>query len=211
MALKYNDSSKVIAEQKDVFLSAIRENPVLLKAAGIAPIAGAAISGGNALALLLLVTVLLITVGIVSAIDGDRLTQPLKTVIYAIITIVVLFFFSFVLGMIFEGFIDRLGVYAPLLAFNSLVFTRTEEDSPILSTGESVTDALSLTFSFAALVFPAALVRELLGYGTLFGLRIFYGGNQVFLYPFFGFILCGFILAALRKIRACALERSEAK
>lgn len=211
MALKYNDSSRVITEQKSVFLDSLTSSPVLVRACGASLIAGAAISGGRALCLILLVTLLLVTVGLVSAIDGDRISAPLRPVVYTAVAVVILELAVQLLGLIDENFVNSLGIYAPLIAFSSIVLVRTEPDSPMLTAGESVTDALALAATFAALALPVALVRELLAGGTIFGLRIFYGGLASMNYPFAGFILVGFAIAGLRALLRLLPERSESQ
>ena len=65
---------------------------------------------------------------------------------------------------------------------------------------ETVTDALALTAVFALIALPVALIREILGSGELFGISLGFKGNSVFLLPFMGFILCGYLMALVRKM-----------
>jgi Na+-translocating ferredoxin:NAD+ oxidoreductase RnfE subunit len=183
-----------------VLRQSLRDNPVLLTASGCALVAGAAISAANVFALSVLMLILLVIVGLISTIDGDRLKLPTKPIVYVGITTAAVFLTVFFVNSITGGFFDRLGIYAPLAAVSSLALCRTKDDSPFFEKAEAVTDAAALTAVFAFVALPVAIVRELLGFGRIFGITVTYQTHSVWLYPFIGFILVGFCLAGTRRL-----------
>lgn len=198
--MKYNRSSRVISEHKDYIRNSFFSSPTLIRASGVATIAGAAISGANAMLLTFLVLSLLMAIGLTTILDGDRLEYPVKPVVYTAVSVCTLFCLLIIIKQIFPNQINNMGVYAPLLAFNSLVLCRSEEDAPMLLSTETVSDALALAAIFALVAFPVAITREILGSGEIFGLSLGFEGNTAFNLPFFGFILSGFCIALIRNV-----------
>ncbi len=206
--MKYNRSSRVISEHKDYIKNSLLSSPMLIRASGAATIAGAAISGANALILSFIVLSLLMAVGLTTILDGDRLVYPVKPLVYTSVSVCTLFCLLIIIKQIFPEQINNMGVYAPLLAFNSLVLCRSEDDAPLLLSTETVTDALALAAIFALIAFPVAIVREVLGSGKIFGFELGFEGNSAFLLPFFGFILTGFCISIVRNVMNC-FDREE--
>lgn len=200
MTMKYNDSSRYISERRDDVRQSLLDNPTLLKASGVATIAGAAVSGANAAVLVFLVLILTVVIGSMTLLDGDRLGYPLKPFIYTGVSVMTLFALLMLLKLIMPEQLNKLGIYAPLLAFNSLVLCRCRVDAPMLIGGQAVADALGLTAMFAMVALPVGMLREVLGSGEILGIDLGFSGNSAFLRPFAGFILAGFILAMVRSI-----------
>ena len=189
-----------MAERTEDVRSSLLDSPTLLKAAGMATVAGAAVSGVNALLLIALVLALTIAVGTATLLDGDRLEYPFKPIVYTAVTSMTLFAMLMLIRLLFPEQLNKIGIYAPLLAFNSLVLCRIQPDAPMLIGAQAVTDALGLTAMFALVALPVSLVREIIGSGELFGIDLGFGGNVAFLRPFAGFILAGFALAFIRAV-----------
>ncbi len=198
--MKYNKSSRVISEHTEYLKNSLFDSPTLIKASGIATIAGAAISGASALILTFLVLCLLLAIGLTTILDGDRLEYPVKPIVYTAVSVFTLFALLLIIKQIFPHQLNNMGVYAPLLAFNSLVLCRSEDDAPMLLSTETVSDALALTAVFALIAFPVSIIREILGSGALFGKSLGFEGNKAFLMPFIGFILSGYLIALIRKL-----------
>lgn len=198
--MKYNNSSRALSEHTEHIKNSLSSSPTLIKASGVATIAGAALSGANALMLVFLVLSILLVIGLTTILDGDRLEYPIKNIVYTAVSVFTLFALLIIINQIFPNQLNNIGIYAPLLAFNSLVLCRSEEDAPMLLGTETVTDALALTAVFALIAVPVALIREILGSGELFGVSLGFKGNTVFLMPFMGFILSGYLIAFVRKM-----------
>jgi len=183
-----------------IMLDAMMDNPIVAGAAGLTLIAGGCVRMGNALVLILLMVLLLPLVGILSAIERERISPTLRPAFYCAVTAVTVFLFSLMIEGIARGSVENLGIYGPLLAVDSLVLCRTAEDSPYVTPREAFWEALGYAAVFAIIALPAALIREILGNGTLFGGFLGFGGFEALRSPFAGFIICGFALAAYRAV-----------
>ena len=198
--MKYNNSSRVISEHTENIRDSLLSSPTLIKASGVATIAGAAINGANALILTLTVMLVLLAIGLTTILDGDRLTYPVKPIVYTSVSVLTVFAVMIIIKQIFPEQLNNIGLYIPLLAFNSLVLCRSEDDAPMLLSTETVTDALALTAVFALIAFPVSIIREILGSGEFLGKSLGFSGNKVFLMPFIGFILSGYLISMIRKL-----------
>ena len=184
----------------DLMLDAVFDNPLVAGAAGVTLIAGGGISLGNALVLTLLMAAQLPLVGIIAAFERERMKPELRPAFYCAMTAVVTLLLSLLLELIAKGSVENLGIYAPLVAVDALVLSATAEDAPYVTPREAAWEALGYIIVFAAIAFPVALVREIIGNGSIFGGWLGFNGLEALRHPFAGFILCGLALAGLRAI-----------
>ncbi len=66
----------------------------------------------------------------------------------------------------------ELGPYVPLIIVNCLIISRCEICASKQSVGVAVADAVGMSLGFALALASLATVREVLGFGTWFGLRV---------------------------------------
>ncbi|MBE6765535.1 MAG: hypothetical protein E7546_06625 [Ruminococcaceae bacterium] len=197
MSLRYNEKARRADERRRVIFSTLRYNPLVAGAAGATCIVGSCVSLSNALVLIVLLAALLPLVALVSCSESERIKPVMRPAFYCFITALTVFLLSLLLdNVIAPGCVTALGIYAPLLAFDGLVLSRTAPDAPILTVRESMTEALTVLVCAAVIAIPVGIVRELLAEGTLFS--VVYDANSPFRRPFFGFFLCAFVLAAFR-------------
>ncbi|MDR2687817.1 MAG: hypothetical protein LBB75_08685 [Oscillospiraceae bacterium] len=99
-----------------------------------------------------------------------------------------------------------LRVFLPLMAVNALTATRCERYAVLHAPGDALRDALSNALGYAAAALLAGGARELLGYGSLWGVQLSrtmrVRGAWM---PFGGFLLLG-AMAALLKVTLRALS-----
>lgn len=200
MALMYNERSRRLSEDGEVLSYAIRQNPILSTAAGAVLIAGCCTTLGNAVVLSIIMLIMLPLIGFISAVEMERFQPERRYAAYCAIAAGAVFLISFIVDNIVIGCVEALGIFAPLVAVNSLVLARTSEDAPILTRREAVVEGVACAIIFMCIALPVGLVRELLGSGSIGGGWLGFNGNSVFNSPFAGFILCGFAIAIIRKI-----------
>jgi len=94
--------------------------------------------------------------------------------------------------------VEVVGIYLPLLAVNSLTAFRCEKIAVKNSVRVSVLDAVSAGIGYAAVLLLTGLLRELLGSGQIAGKPVHTPAVPGFLMPFGGFLVLGFMAAALR-------------
>lgn len=198
MTLRYNASTQVAYDQRQMFADSFRDNPLVAGAAGATLIAAGCTSMTGAVILSLFMLVNLPLVGVIACREQERIDPRRRPAFYAAVTCSAVFLLSILIDSLFRGSVSGIGIYAPLAAMNGLVMHRTWPDARILLVREAVVEGLACAVCFGALALPVAFIRELLGAGSLFGIPLGLNGIGELQNPFFGFILCGFFIALLR-------------
>lgn len=89
----------------------------------------------------------------------------------------------------------------PLLAVNSLIALHCERFAVKHNFKATALDAVSAGFSYAAVILIVGVVREILGSGTVYSVKLNIPVKLPgLLMPFGGFLLLGFMAAALKAI-----------
>lgn len=181
------------------------KNPILVTGVVIAPAAVAAYSLKTALALaIVMFTVTVPTVFMASVIRKYIKGTPefLLPVIYVLISAVMLIPSFFIVRLIFgPPIINAMGIYGPLLAFNSVLFSRAKKYPRKKRPLFAALDAVCYSVGFAISICAVGAVREILGAGTVWGVPV---GNELtffgFLMPFGGCIVVAFLSAFARQL-----------
>jgi electron transport complex protein RnfE len=108
--------------------------------------------------------------------------------------------------MMFPAIMNSVGMYLYLMAVNGLTLTQANARPGPRKLMPVLTRTLVEVCAFAGLMFIISFVREYLGNGTLWGVPVPVPFRQAgILYPFYGFIFTGFLLAFLRKVNKVLL------
>ncbi|MGN1108432.1 MAG: Rnf-Nqr domain containing protein, partial [Oscillospiraceae bacterium] len=100
-------------------------------------------------------------------------------------------------------------IYIEILVVNSLLLAKTESRFYLMPYGEMAVDALIYVLGYAIAAFAVGIIRELLAFGSLFGLRVCDPLMPAAKTPFFGFLLLGILAAVCRGITTRRRNRSE--
>jgi electron transport complex protein RnfE len=178
------------------------QHPMLAHGAGIATLAVACNSAANAVALTVIMLVLSAAMSVVYMFERGEYIQPMRTVIYFVPSAIITCGCGFVLNSLFQRTVANLGMYLPILAADALILAWLEEDAPFVPPTQALPAALRLWWLYAALALPIGALREILGAGRIFGHSIpFIHGISAVSHPFAGFIMLGFGLAIVQKLR----------
>ena len=156
----------------------IKENPTLVLMLGMCPTLAVTTSAINGFGMGMTTTVVLalsnMIISMLRKIIPDRVRIPAFIVIIA----------SFVtmVELLLEGFIpslySALGLYIPLIVVNCIILGRAESyayKNPVIP---SFFDGLGMGFGFTIALTIIGLVRELIGAGEAFGIRIMLAGYE---------------------------------
>ena len=178
------------------------ENPVLRLVLGTCPTLAISVSATGGFGMGLAATFVLICSNM--AISALRKVIPDKVRIPAYITLIA--GFVTIIQMLIQAFspeLDQmLGIYLPLIVVNCIILGRAEmfaSKNPVL---DSVLDGLGMGLGFTLTLTCMGIVRELIGAGTVFGLRVFpeeYAIRIMTMSPG-GFFTFGCIIALLTAI-----------
>jgi electron transport complex protein RnfE len=179
----------------------IKENPVFVLLLGLCPTLGVTTSAINGLGMGLATTFVLVmsnlVVSLVKNVIPDKVRIPSFIVIIAS--------FVTIVELVMQGFIpalfDQLGLFIPLIVVNCVVLGRAEAFASKNGLLSSIIDGLGMGLGFAFALTILGAVRELLGSGAIFGMKLINGdGMLVFVLAPGAFIALGYLIALMRKI-----------
>ena len=92
-----------------------------------------------------------------------------------------------------------LGIFLPLIVVNCIVLGRAEMFASKNTVGDSFFDGLGMGLGYTLVIVGIAVIRELIGNGTIYGLRIVPEGYQIGIITQTpgGFMMFGFAMALL--------------
>ena len=181
----------------------IKENPTFVLMLGMCPTLGTTTSALNGMSMGLATTFVLICSNVVISLLKNLIPDKIRIPAF----IVVIATFVTIIQMAMEAYLpalyDSLGLFIPLIVVNCIVLGRAEafaaKNNPFASFCDGLGIGLGFTFGLTLL----GIVRELLGTGALFSLRIFPEefGVLIFVLAPGAFITLGYLIAIINKIK----------
>lgn len=155
-----------------IYNGIIKENPTFIMMLGMCPTLAVTTSGNNGLYMGLTTTVVLTAANLV--ISLLRKAIPDKVRIPAFIVIVASF--VTIVQLLLEAYLptvnELLGIYIPLIVVNCIILGRAEAYAAKNPIGLSFFDGIGMGLGFSLALTIIGSFREVLGNGTIFGLRV---------------------------------------
>ena len=181
----------------------VKENPILVLLLGCCPTLATTTSAINGMSMGLATTFVLIMSNLViSLLKGfipDKVRIPCFIVVIAsFVTIVQLVMQAYV-----PDIYETLGLFIPLIVVNCIVLGRAEAFASKNPVGPSILDGAGMGLGFTFALTILGCIRELLGNGTIFSLRILpeTANMLLFILPPGAFICLGFLIAIVNKFK----------
>ena len=186
------------------------DNPVFMQTIGLCPALATTTSLSNAIGMGVAATVVLICSNVV--ISLLRKFIPDKIRIAAFISIIATFvtLIQMLLNAYIPSLAASLGLFLPLIVVNCIILGRAEAYASKNGVLPSALDGVCMGLGFTFALVLMGFFRELLGAGTIAagiigtnGIRIpglFENPDTMMILPAGGFLVMGFILAAIQKI-----------
>ena len=188
---------------KTIINGLIKENPTFVLMLGMCPTLGTTTSALNGMSMGLATTFVLICSNVVISLLKNLIPDKIRIPAF----IVIIATFVTIIQMAMEAYLptlyDSLGLFIPLIVVNCIVLGRAEafaaKNNPFASLCDGLGIGLGFTFGLTLL----GIVRELLGTGALFSLRIFPEefGVLIFVLAPGAFITLGYLIAIINKIK----------
>lgn len=184
------------------FDAVLLSNPVLERGLVIAPVIVAANSLKNAFGLGIAFAIITFFTITVSYFIPKNIPYTFRVIGNAIIASLIFIPSVLLVGIMIPGSIQNLGIYLPLLATNSLIIQKSESRFHKMDFSSMLFQLLCNAAGFFLVVSVVGGIRELLGNGTVLGIPVYLFPFKIpaFLFPFMGFILVGFLAAAVKKL-----------
>jgi electron transport complex protein RnfE len=179
----------------------LKENPILVLLLGMCPTLGVTTSAINGLGMGLATTFVLVmsnlVVSLVKGFIPDKVRIPAFIVIIAS--------FVTVVELVMQGFLpalfEQLGLFIPLIVVNCIVLGRAEAFASKNGVLSSVLDGLGMGLGFALALTVLGSIRELLGSGAIFSMKLIPGDLMlVFVLAPGAFIALGYLIAITKKL-----------
>lgn len=186
-----------------IYNGIIKENPTFVMMLGMCPTLAVTTSASNALGMGLSTTVVLILsnmlISMLRKVIPDSVRMPAFIVIVASFVTMVQF--------LLEGFLpslySSLGLYIPLIVVNCIILGRAESYASKNPVVLSICDGLGMGLGFTFGLTCIGVLRELIGAGEIFGLRIMpasYEPVTIFILAPGAFLVLAFLVAGRNKI-----------
>ncbi len=181
----------------------IKENPTFALVLGMCPTLGTTTSAANGLgmgaATMFVLILSNIVISLVKNVIPDKVRIPAFIVIIAsFVTVVQLCMEAFV-----PDLYATLGVFIPLIVVNCIILGRAEAFASKNNAFDSALDGLGIGLGFTCSLTALGAVRELLGSGSIFGVRLYEGdGMLIFVLAPGAFIALGYLMVVFNKLTA---------
>lgn len=179
----------------------LKENPVLILLLGLCPTLGVTTSAINGLGMGLATTFVLVSSNLVVSMVKNFIPDKVRIPSF----IVIIASFVTIVELVMQGFVpalfEQLGLFIPLIVVNCIVLGRAEAFASKNTVVSSLIDGLGMGLGFALALTVLGGVRELLGSGALFNIKLIPGDLMlVFVLAPGAFIALGYLIALTKKL-----------
>jgi electron transport complex protein RnfE len=180
----------------------IKENAVFALFLGLCPTLGVTTSAINGLGMGLATTFVLVMSNLVVSLVKNMIPDKVRIPAF----IVIIATFVTVVELVMKGYVpslfDALGLFIPLIVVNCLVLGRAEAFASKNTIWTSLVDGAGMGLGFTMALTVLGAVRELLGSGAFFGLKLISGdGLLLFILPPGAFIALGYLIVLANMLK----------
>jgi len=180
----------------------IRENAVFTLFLGLCPTLGVTTSAVNGLGMGLATTFVLVMSNLVVSIIKSQIPDKVRIPAFIVIIATFVTVVELVMKAYVPSLFDALGLFIPLIVVNCLVLGRAEAFASKNNVITSLIDGLGMGLGFAMALTALGAVREVLGSGSLFGMKFIAGdGMLLFILPPGAFIALGYLIVLANKLK----------
>jgi electron transport complex protein RnfE len=173
----------------------IRENPIFRLALGLCPAIAITTTANNAIAMGIAVIFVLTCSNVVISLISKYTPENVRTPCFLVVIATAVTIVDLWMKTNDAELSNRLGIFIPLIAANCIILTRIQMYATKNNAFKAAIDGIVMGLGFSVSLLAIALLRELIGNNTFFGLRVVPGVHPLplFLYAPGGF----FTLAVL--------------
>lgn len=189
----------------------IPANPVFVMALGLCSTLAVTLKVENAFFMALMVGFATVFSSVTVSLLRFHMPRRFRLMAYMLIIVTAVITVEQLLRAFFPDVAKSLGPYVGLIVTNCVVMGRLEAFATSHAPAESFFDALGVSFGYALVLLSIAGIRELLGHGTLWWLKVapdFYIPCRVFDSPPGAFLVFAGLLYLVNRLRAGARRDS---
>ena len=196
---------------KDFVKGLWKQNPAFRLILGMCPTLAVTNMAVNGLAMGLATLFVLVASGIIISIIKGLIPSKVRIPCYIVIIASFVTLADYFLAAFYTDIHKVLGLYIPLIVVNCIILGRMEAFASKNPLSNSIADAFGMGLGFTWALVLLGSVRELLGFGTIFGATLlgsWYPGMLVMKLPTGAFITLGLMIALMNiineKVRGAA-------
>ena len=181
----------------------VKENPILVLLLGCCPTLATTTSAINGMSMGLATTFVLIMSNLVISLLKNFIPDKVRIPCF----IVVIASFVTIVQLVMQAYVpdiyETLGLFIPLIVVNCIVLGRAEAFASKNPVWPSILDGAGMGLGFTFALTVLGCIRELLGNGTIFSLRILPETANILLFvlPPGAFICLGLLIAIVNRFR----------
>jgi electron transport complex protein RnfE len=181
----------------------VKENPILVLLLGCCPTLATTTSAINGMSMGLATTFVLIMSNLVISLLKNFIPDKVRIPCF----IVVIASFVTIVQLVMQAYVpdiyETLGLFIPLIVVNCIVLGRAEAFASKNPIWPSILDGAGMGLGFTLALTILGCIRELLGSGCIFGLRLLPEAANilVFILPPGAFICLGFVIAIVNQFK----------
>lgn len=195
-------------KKNSVFDGILGDNIILASLMVISPVIICGDTVKNALSLIYAFNSITFISLILGSFVPKKLPYAVKVIIYAVISSLIFIPVRWFAVEFYPDSIERIGIYYPLLAVNSLIILQSEAKFFRMTKGRMIVSLVFYILGFDAVMLFTGFFREFFAYGTVFSkiadINTTVSGLGK---PFGGFIFLGLMCGIYRKIRLAVNAR----
>ncbi|MFO7671432.1 MAG: electron transport complex subunit E [Bacteroidales bacterium] len=180
----------------------LKENAVFVLILGMCPTLGVTTSAINGLGMGLATTFVLVMSNVVVSLIKNVIPDKVRIPSF----IVIIASFVTVVELVMKGYVpvlfDALGIFIPLIVVNCVVLGRAEAFASKNTVWSSFLDGAGMGLGFTLALTILGTVRELLGSGAFFGMKLISGDAiLLFILPPGAFLALGYLILLANMIK----------
>lgn len=195
----------------------IDQNPIFVQFLGMCSALAVTTSVTNAVGMGIAFTVVLVFSNLFISLLRRLIPEQVRIAAYIVIISAFVTAVELVIKAYFPAINSSLGLFIPLIVVNCIILARAEAFASKNPPLRSVVDGIAMGIGYTLALIAVALVRELLGTGTLFasadgtgGIRVlgdWYRPASFFIMPPGAFLSLGFLVALFNYLRRRAARK----
>lgn len=181
----------------------LTQNPVLVQLLGMCSTLAITTTVANGIGMGLSVTIILTLSNIFISLLRRIIPEQVRIACYIVVIAGFVTMIDLLLQAFFPDIAESLGVFIPLIVVNCIILARAESFASKSKPLPAAIDGICQGLGYTMILLVMSAIRELLGAGTLNGVRVFpaeYAANILIL-PVGGFLTLGCLIALMQWIQ----------
>lgn len=181
----------------------LTQNPVLVQLLGMCSTLAITTTVANGIGMGLSVTIILTLSNIFISLLRRIIPEQVRIAAYIVVIAGFVTMVDLLLQAFFPDIAESLGVFIPLIVVNCIILARAESFASKSKPLPAAIDGICQGLGYTMILLVMSAIRELLGAGTLNGVRVFpaeYAANILIL-PVGGFLTLGCLIALMQWIQ----------